>query len=261
MRTVAATATAILLASGTALADEAPTTRLEQCQAVYQELVAMSGQGIRPQIEWWQSQEPICRGTGLYEYMLGKLYIRAKQYDSATTAFESGIHLNSVFQKELELALGDAELGQGRRGKALEVYRQLVQKYPDWSWGHHAVGLVLWMEGKPEEAIASLVRAVELNETAASFRILAMAYYSTGEYAKSIEAVNYAFSLDNAIAGDRDPMIAAIRSYTELGRYDMARNFLAMLLREQPSMREDEEFLKAGFYLSQKMREDVANEK
>lgn len=245
---------ALLMTSSAPGANAATASRLAQCQAAYQEFLALPEKDIHAQIRWWQSQEPICSGTGLYEYFLGKLHLRADRFGDATRAFQTGLELDSIYEKELQLALGDVELVQNRTEEAEEVYRRVALRYPEWSQGHHALGLALWMKGELEPAIVSLERANELNQSAATFRILTMAYYSTGNYESSADALNRAYSLDESISGDRDPMVAGIRSYTELGKYEVARGLLAMLLRANPDIRSDEEFLKAGFYLGARMR-------
>ena len=48
-------------------------------------------------------------------------------------------------------------------------------------------------------------------------------------------------------------MVAGIRSYAEIGRFDVSRNLLALLLNKKLEIKSDEEYLKAGFFVRQKM--------
>jgi len=75
------------------------------------------------------------------------------------------------------------------------------------------------------------------------------------EYERAAAALNNAYSLNNNIVSDRDAMVVGVRSFAELGKFEVAKNLLAMLLQARPSMKEDDEFLKAGLFLRQKLIE------
>ena len=197
--------------------------------------------------------EERCAGTGLYEYRLSKFYISARDYGKAAAVIARGLEANSSYEKELLVAKGDISLHQRNYQEAASKYLSVVEGFPDWYAGHDKLGFALFAQGQNDKAIASLNRAVELHETPGSYRTMVLAYYLTSQFEASTEALDRAYSLDEAILADRDPMVAAIRSYAELGKYQVSYGLLAALLKENPAIREDQEYIKAGLFLREKM--------
>ena len=200
--------------------------------------------------------ESRCAGTGLYEYRLGKHYISARDYENATESIIQGLDANSPYDKELLLAKGDIYLHQRKYEKAATSYSAVAKAFPGWYAGHDNLGFALFAQGLNDEAISSLQRAVALRETASSYRTLTLAYYLNSQFRESTQALDRAYSLDESILADRDPMVAAIRSYAELGKYEVSYGLLGTLLQKNPGMREDPEYIKAGLFLREKMRAD-----
>ena len=232
----------------------ASTNSLEFCEQQMQELQS-SGLELSEMIDRWLALEEQCKGSGYYEYHLSKLYLRGRQYERSRKAIDQGLGYDTAFTKELELARGDVYVHTKDYARAEVEYRRIVDKYPDWFAGHNFLGFVLFAQGKNDEAVKYLDKSNSLQESADSYRTLTLAHYLLGNYEESTDSLNRAYSLDESIMGDRDPMVAAIRSYTELGKYDVAYGLLGKLLEQKPEMREDQEYLKAGLYLREKMIE------
>jgi tetratricopeptide (TPR) repeat protein len=210
---------------------------------------------VSERIHKWEALEPQCKGTGLYEYQLAKYYIQIREYKKSEEAIENGMQQKTVYDKELALARGDIYLHQKDYAEAEKVYRMVIKEYPDWYAGYNYLGFSLFAQGKNQEAVTYLDKANKLTETADTYRTLTLTHYLLGNYEKAVESLNRAFSLDESIIGDRDPMVAGVRSYAELGKFEVARNLLAMLLQKRPDIKNDQEFLKAGLFLRQKMIE------
>ena len=117
------------------------------------------------------------------------------------------------------------------------------------------MGFALFAQGDNAQAIEQLNQANSLQEDSDSYRTLTLAYYLIGDHEESVESLNRAFSLDESILGDRDPMVAGIRSYADLGKFEISRKLLVMLLERRPELRNDQEYLRAGMYLRAKMIE------
>lgn len=206
-------------------------------------------------ISSWEALENRCGKNGFYEYNLSKLLISSGHYVKAKNAIVSGLELNSPYDRELMLANGDIFLHQKDYANAESEYRAVVEKYPDWFLAHNYLGFALFAQGDNAQAIKQLNRANSLQEDSDSYRTLTLAYHLIGEHEQSVESLNRAFSLDEAILGDRDPMVAGIRSYAELGKFEVSRKLLAMLLERRPELRSDQEYLKSAMYLRKKMIE------
>ena len=84
-------------------------------------------------------------------------------------------------------------------------------------------------------------KANAIQESADTYRTLTLAHYLLDNSELSVDSLNRAFSLDASVAAERDPMVAGIRSYAELGRFDISRKLLAMLLSSDPDMKDDPE--------------------
>ena len=194
-----------------------------------------------------------CQGTGFYEYRLSKLYINAREYAKATQTIESGLVYGTAFNRELLLAKGDIYLHQKDYATAENAYRVVTTKHPGWYAGFNYLGFALFAQGKHKQAIEILDKANSLMETADTYRTLTLAHHLLDNHEKAVESLNRAFSLDEDILADRDPMVAGIRSYAEIGKFDVSRNLLALLLNRKPEIKSDEEYLKAGFFVRQKM--------
>lgn len=206
-------------------------------------------------ISSWEALENRCGDNGMYEYHLGKLLISSGHYAKAKNTIERGLELNSHYDKELMLASGDVFLHQKDYANAESKYKAVVEKYPDWFLAHNYLGFALFAQGDNAKAIEHLNRANSLQEDPDSYRTLTLAYHLVGDHEESVESLNRAFSLDEAILADRDPMVAGIRSYADLGKFEISRSLLAMLLEKRPELRGDQEYLKAGMYLRAKMIE------
>ena len=108
-------------------------------------------------------------------------------------------------------------------------------------------------QGEVKEAIQALDLANKSAESLDAYRNLSLAYYLNGDFEQSVDALNRAHSLNASVIGDRDAMVAGIRSYTELGKFDIAKTLLSLLLKDKPEMIDDEEYLNTVQFLRAKM--------
>lgn len=194
-----------------------------------------------------------CQGTGLFDVHMSELYIANRSYSKAMQAIESGLEQDTSFNKELLLAKGNVALHQKDYATAESAYKVVTEGYPNWNAGFDYLGFSVFAQGRNEQAIEYLNKANSLSESAATLRTLTLAHYLLDHHEQAIESLNRAFSLDEAILADRDPMVAGIRSYAEVGKFDISRKLLAILLSKNPEIKNDEEFLRAGFFVRQKM--------
>lgn len=197
-----------------------------------------------------------CRGHPYYHYMIGKAHIRAKRYDAARAAFDAGLADPGRYEKALKLAVADIALHQRDYRRAATAYRVVTAEFPDWHVGFEYLGFALFALNDLDAARTALEQSIRLQESADAYRTLTLVYYKQGEFEKSIDALNRGFSLNENLLSDRDFMVAGVRSYTELGRFDIARGLLAAMLKQNRALKQDPEFLRAGHYLRKKMVEN-----
>lgn len=206
-------------------------------------------------ISSWLAKEESCSGSGYYEYHLSKLYISVREYDEASYWIKKGLSLKTEYSKFLSLAVGDLNLHQKNYNEAIKAYERTIEKYPSWYVGYSNMGFALMASGRPGDALPHFEKAISLGGDFNTYRDATLAYYLVGKHEESIAALNSAYNLNNGILRDRDPMIAGIRSYAELGRFELAKKMLALLLHYRPELKEDTEYLKTGHFVKQKMVE------
>jgi len=222
------------------------------CQQTYSEL-RNRAENVEELIENWIASEADCKGTGFYEYELSELYIRNRDYGKSNEVIEKGLGYKTSFDKELLFARGNVFLHQKDYAAAESAYKVVTEMYPDWNIGFDYLGFTVFAQGQNPRAVEILNRANRLKETADSYRTLTLAHHLLGNHEQAVDSLNRAYSLDEDILADRDPMVAGIRSYADIGKFDVSQQLLALLLNKNPEIRTDNEFLKAGFYLRQKM--------
>lgn len=245
---------ALLIVLATLYHDDgfAASETLETCERDFIELRS-STFDVGEQIAKSNALKQQCEGTGLFEVRMSELYIAERNYSKAMQVIERGLTYDNSFNKELLLAKGNVALHQKDYAAAESAYRVVIEGYPNWNTGFDYLGFSVFAQGGNKQAIEYLDKANTLSESAGTYRTLTLAHYLLGHHEQAIESLNRAFSLDEAILADRDPMVAGIRSYAEVGKFDISRKLLAILLSKSPEIKSDEEFLKAGFFVRQKM--------
>ncbi|ROT95810.1 hypothetical protein EB809_18460 [Marinobacter sp. R17] len=227
--------------------------RLENCKRQYESL-AGNGAGITEKtLNAWLELEPECSGTGFYEYHLAKMYIALDRPKKARLAIEQGLKSPSEFEDVLHLAKGDVPLYQHDYESALVAYENTMKRYPDWYLGYSRAGLAAFAAGDNDKSVRYLEKANTLQESADAYRNLTLAYYVRGKHEKAVEALNRAFSMDDGILKDRDPMLVGVRSYAELGEFQLSRKLLELMLSENPDIKYDEQYIKSGLFVRKKM--------
>jgi tetratricopeptide (TPR) repeat protein len=230
----------------------AASESLQTCERAFTEIQSSTA-NVGEQIEKFRTLEKECQGTGLFEVRVSELYIADRDYSRALQAVERGLTYDTSFNKELLLAKGNIALHQKDYATAESAYRVVTEKYANWNVGFDYLGFSIFAQGRNEQAIEFLDKANVLSESAATYRTLTLAHYLLDNHEQAIDSLNRAFSLDEAILADRDPMVAGIRSYAEVGKFEVSRKLLAILLSRNPEIERDDEFLRAGYFVRQKM--------
>jgi arylsulfatase A-like enzyme/tetratricopeptide (TPR) repeat protein len=126
--------------------------------------------------------------------MLGEAYLNTGQLDSARKALAAALDLDErdylIFRN-----LGDVEFAdftrirdQAAYERALECYGRAIELNPRDPSSRNALGFSYLQGGRAKEAIPQLQKAVELfPDYDTAIYNLGLAYFQTGEYAKSLE--------------------------------------------------------------------------
>jgi predicted O-linked N-acetylglucosamine transferase (SPINDLY family) len=118
--------------------------------------------------------------------------------------------------------------------RAEQIYRAVLQAYPDHAGAQSLLGAVLCQQGRPEEALPWSENATRLFPNGASnWSNLGMVLAALGRRAEAAAAFERAVSLDPTLVGPRVNWGIAL---AELGRFDQAVQVLQQAIAMQPSL-------------------------
>jgi tetratricopeptide (TPR) repeat protein len=196
-----------------------------------------------------------CVNSGIFELELGRLYLINKDYENAKEQFSKGLKNATGYEKELELSVGNILMSQADYDGAISVYSKVIEKYPDFYLPYLHMGLCYLGLGKYIDSISNYNKSITLNPTYEAYANISLSYFSTKNCQEALKSIDSAMSIDQErLLRDRDPMLVAVRCYADDGKFEVSRNLLAILLRNDSEIKHDKEFIKAGLYLRDKMR-------
>jgi tetratricopeptide (TPR) repeat protein len=190
-----------------------------------------------------------CGGTGIYEFRLANLELRAGHLERAEQTLREGLRLDTIYEKELRSGLADIDIKRGNLAAAEKAYVRLAKDYPGWYLPAQNLGLIKIDQEQFDDAIRYLLTANRIEPTAFTDQNLAIAYNVTGQHEKAVEAMNQAFSLSKDAANDVDAMLATALSYGWLNKFDVADGILRMLMDSHPGIQESVKFQRALRFL------------
>lgn len=122
--------------------------------------------------------------------MYGRIKQSLKQIDDAKEAYEKVIALDPS-QKKIYFILGDSYMEEGNLGKALKIYKQLVNNYPEFYAGYFFIGKIYAEQGKIVDAEKEFLKALDLETDLEEARFeLIKLYKNLGEEQKAINIYN-----------------------------------------------------------------------
>ncbi|MEY2918930.1 MAG: hypothetical protein RL261_235 [Pseudomonadota bacterium] len=154
------------------------------------------------------------------------------QTDAAQAQFAAAIRLDPEFIPAYVNA-ADVLRAQGRDQEAADMLLQGLQHAPMSATLHHALGLALVRLRQPEQALASLRRAVELDpDTARYTYVFAVALHSTGQADESVRQLQAAI---RRWPYDREMLMALTSFQLESGKRQDARVTARKLVAAYPA--------------------------
>jgi adenylate cyclase len=134
-----------------------------------------------------------------------------------------------------QLALGLAHRVAGRREQAAAAFRLATQLNPSLAYAHFALGSYLSQAGRPDDAIASLEKAIRLSPRdpmlGSYIEGIAVAHFAAGRYEASVECAQQSLQRSPDFPNTHSLLAA---SYAHLGRTAEAQAALQQVLRLQP---------------------------
>jgi Tfp pilus assembly protein PilF len=131
---------------------------------------------------------------------LGRVLLDQGRPDDALVRIESAVALDSE-SAEVHRMRGRVESALGHRDSAEASYRLALSIEPNDSWSMNNLGLLLIDEGRYDEALMPLARAVELRPAAPSFaNNLGVALERTGHPGSAALAYQSALAADSTYA-------------------------------------------------------------
>ncbi len=130
--------------------------------------------------------------------------------------------------------LANLEVSEGQTDAAMESYRQAIEAFPDFLRAHKNMGVLLVQNGKFEEALGSLLKALELGGNDGNlYGLLGACYLSTRQNRSAELAYNQAMVLT---PGKKDWQLGAARALLYQGRYHEAGALFGELIQKEPGV-------------------------
>ena len=197
-----------------------------------------------------------CGNTIEYSLELGSYYIKLKDYDYAARYFKAVIDGDNNAAHLGYLGLGKIHLHKMEFQRASEVFSKIVQDYPEWDKGYEHLGIAYVQSEKFKEAIQVLERGSEINRNNHQiFRYLGFAYFYISKPEEAISNFDNAFSLNQQLLLDKLMIIAASRSYIDIGKFEVAKSLLTILISNIPEIENDPQYILAVKYYNDKSGE------
>ena len=163
---------------------------------------------------------------------LGTFLAQQGRAAEAETEYKAALRLNQQFAPA---AINHADLYRqlGRDGEGESVLRTALAASPRDGGLHHALGLVLTRLKRPEEALAELQRAAELEPERARYAyVYAVALNSAGRGGEAIAVLKQSLARHS---GDRDTLQALMTFCRDAGELAAALDYAEQLARMMPN--------------------------
>ena len=203
--------------------DEVPiTTKSDEARKIF-----MEGRQMFENIRWDEARELFSRAIEN-----DPDFAMAHLYRGFTYIGSSAMDLQNNLQHAVDLA---PKVSEGERlmieaenaffiennpVKGIELFEQLVQKFPKDKRAHDDLGTVYYFRDEDDKAIAELEKAIEIDSRfAPPYNMLGYAYREKGDYDKAEEAFKNYVGL---IPDEANPHDSMADLYTKMGRHEDA---------------------------------------
>lgn len=176
---------------------------------------------------------------------------------TALTLMNQGLAYADLKTKKEELDTLLSKASQDKKISSQEylmleqAYQGTIRDYPDSYIGYDGLSTLALFREDCVQAIEYSKHALRIQPNILSYFTLLNCYNSQQDYLKAASAADSAYSLNSNIANNTRYLIASSQAYTGIGKYEVAKNLLAMALKVNPKIKKSESFLQAGRRLSE----------
>lgn len=220
----------------------------------------------------WRELEGTCKPAGYYYYQLSRLYAANENLALAKEYTDKGLALNDKARRYVEymdLNLKFITISSGSNFTNAELSKlesdadSFIKKYPKWGMAYTFMASVKLAKEEYESAIDFAEKSVILEGGLAPLagRTLGVAYTMLRQYRKALQVGNEASAGDNALFADKYFMLAMVRSYIGLEKYDTGAKVLKLLIRSKPALSDDKDIQIFANFLINKFKEREENSK
>ncbi|PLX89865.1 MAG: hypothetical protein C0619_10390 [Desulfuromonas sp.] len=190
-----------------------------------------------------------------FAYTQYRLLVAEGRWEEALTALERAVALDAG-SRYLRMSLAKAYLHTKQQDRAIQILRDLLLQFPDFSDGHELLADLLLHYEKPSKAVTHYRQALATKEQSTPLRLkLGMALARSGELAEAISVVS-------AILQDQPESLSAMlslsRYYREDRQFSQAVNVYRQILAMKPG--QEQVLLELADLLQQLNRIDEALE-
>jgi tetratricopeptide (TPR) repeat protein len=197
------------------------------------------------QTAFWQNSETLYRHTlavtrdnFLISHNLCYTLVLEDRLDEAEPLCRAAIDLNPNFYEGYN-TLGILQIKRGQAARAEQSFKKVLEIAPGFTLANANLSVAESLQKKPEEAEASLEKAVRFNDGKVSNEVwikalnnLALAYNEQGKYEKAAENLTRILSIDANNAPARANLALTLN---RLKRYDEAQKLIESAIRINPN--------------------------
>ena len=194
------------------------------------------------QVSYWRNSgtlflhaAEVTSGNYIAHYVLGREYVRTRQFDDARRHFDEAARIAPWYQAEKSRQVGINQ-EQERLDATIVEYREAAQKTPDSVSEHIKLGIVMAETKRFDKAIESFNRALVLNsQSFAGHYNLGVVFGRQGRQKEAIEHFSMALAIR---PNDYDCHNSIGIALADLGRLDEAIEHFNAALRLEPGSAE-----------------------
>jgi tetratricopeptide (TPR) repeat protein len=248
---------------------QAAGTKVAVCEERWQRIYTMNDSGggnhdVAALLKDWLAMEPLCKGSGIYEFRLATLYLALEQPQAALRTIEKFPALPEQYAKSvpfMRLRVQLTLLKDQRpipRDKILALkpeYVAALEKDQDSPTAYEEASNYMLMIGDDRSAVSYAERSLQLDANQWDpNRTLAIAFMHLGEYAKSVFAGRRAQEIRNVLIADPEFMYAVAKSYAGVGNITVAEKTLQILVNAKPDEHNTEAWRETINFLAEQVR-------
>jgi len=166
-----------------------------------------------------------------------------------------GVKLAEKANQSLQTATADDVLDDAEHEDLRTQYQHIIDQFPEWSEGYSGMATLAMMTNQCDAVIHYANTANSKQPDAMAYYALTLCYTKAARYEDAVGAANATISINEDLTKNSEFMIYSAFAFTEVGKFDVARGLLAMILKEKPEIKSNEKFLMTGRNLATRMRE------